>query len=452
MFTDQGGYMGIAGSPTRNELDALLKVSMALTGSLDLENVLQTAIDGAVEILALDTGAIYLLHQDELHLGATTPPLPPEFPDEFRRAPLSDHPHLQRSLQSGETVFVQDFPLEDLTPAERGVCESRGLRTLFCVPLISDEGPIGVFIVGTTVDTRELTSKDEDLCRTLSHQVSLAITNSRLYESVQTSYKQMEEAQLKLLKNNETLARTNEELKKAKKVREKFLALMSHELRTPLTVINSYLSFILDRGFGNPTSELREILLVMKDQGKNQLTLIEDLLNISRLESGHFSIFHEECQPGELMSDVIKAFRPLQMEKEIEIIMDLATDLPTVYWDRSKIMQVFQNLVGNALKFTPPGGRVSVSVRPKGDFVEFRVSDNGIGIPTEYVEQIFDRFFQVDSGPTRQYGGSGLGLSFTREIVHAHNGKVFVESEEGVGSTFLTLIPPGEMKQADEGL
>ncbi|MDF1526114.1 MAG: ATP-binding protein [bacterium] len=151
------------------------------------------------------------------------------------------------------------------------------------------------------------------------------------------------------------------------------------------------------------------------------------------------------------MSDVIKAFRPIQKEKDIEIILDLAADLPTMYWDRSKITQVIQNLLGNALKFTPHGGRVSVAVRLKGDFIEFQVSDNGIGIPKEHVEQIFDRFFQVDSSPTRQYGGSGLGLSFTREIVHAHNGMVFVESKEGVGSIFLTLLPQGEMKQEGEG-
>jgi len=440
--------MGPEDGASRNELDALLKVSTALTSSLELGDVLQTAIDGAVDVLALQTGAIYLIEKDELLLGATTPSLPPDFPAEYRRALLDDHPHIQRCLQSDEAVFIRDFQLEDLTPAERGVCEARGLKTVFYVPLTNDRGPIGVFIVGTTAGTRDFAPRDENLCRTLSHQVSLAITNARLYESVRAANTQLEEAQSRLLKNNETLARVNEELKKAKEVRDKFLALMSHELRTPLTVINSYVTFILDRGFGNPSTELRDILSVLKEQGKNQLGLIEDLMNLARLESGQFRLHREPCQPGELVGSVIKAFRPVRETKDMEVILDLAPDLPTVYWDQQKMIQVFQNLVGNALKFTPAGGRVTVSVRSKVDFIEFRVSDNGIGIPRKNVDQIFDRFFQVDSSPTRQHGGSGLGLSFVREIILAHNGKVFVESEEGEGSTFLVLVPPGEMQPA----
>lgn len=436
--------MGDEVSIAHKEFDALLKVSTALTSSLELSNVLQTAIDGAVDVLSLDTGAIYLIEQDELHLGATTPPLPPGFPEEYRKAPLTDHPHIQRCLQSGGTVFIQDYRLEELSAAERGVCEARGLKSVFYVPLTTDEGPIGVFIVGTTADTRVFTVTDENLCRTLSHQVALAITNSRLYESIQTAYSQLEEAQGKLLDNYETLASLNEDLKKAKEVRDKFLALMSHELRTPLTVINSYLSLVLDRDFGNPSPELRDILSIMKKQGKKQLILIEDLLNLARLESGQFHLLREPCQPRELLKNVIETFRPIQEERGIAVTLDLAPDLPIVYWDHQRMTQVFQNLVGNALKFTPPGGRVTVSVRPKVDFIEFRVSDNGIGIPKESVEQIFERFFQVDSSPTRQYGGSGLGLAFVREMVLAHDGKVFVESEEGVGSTFLVLIPPGE--------
>jgi signal transduction histidine kinase len=443
--------MSFAADVTHRELDALLKVSTALTSSLELSNVLQTAIDGAVDILAIDSGAIYLIEQGELLLGATTPSLPPDFPDEYRKAPLGDHPHIQRCLQSDETVFIHDSLLADLTSAERGVCEARELKTVFYIPLTTEEVSIGVFIVGSS-DTRAFTPKEESLCRTLSHQVALAITNSRLYESVQIAYSQLEEAQAELLKNNEDLARMNEDLNKAKEVRDRFLALMSHELRTPLTVINGYLSFILDRGFGKPTPELRDILSTMKEQGQNQLILIEDLMNLARLDSGHFQLVREPCQPGELVGSVIKAFRPLQEEKDIEVTLDLAPDLPTVSWDHQKMNQVFQNLVGNALKFTPSGGRVSVSVYPKSDFVEFRVSDNGIGIPEEIVKQIFDRFFQADSSPTRQYEGSGLGLTFAQEIIHSHEGKIIVESEEGAGTTFIVLIPPGEMTDhGDEG-
>lgn len=424
-----------------SELDALLKVSTALTSSLELGEVLQAAIDGAIDVLDLDTGAIYLLEQDELVLGATTPPLPPRFPQHYSRALLSDHPHAQRSLESGDTVFVRDLASEQITEAERGVCETRGLRSVFFVPLISEAGPIGVFIVGTTENVRDITPADQDLCRTLSHQVTLAVTNAHLYESVLTALSQFEAAQTTLLETNRALVDTNMELRKAKEVRDKFLALMSHELRTPLTVIISYLAFILDRGFGDPSEDLKGILSIMREQGKVQLGLIDDLLDLSRLEAGHFKLMREPDEVGNLVDKVVEAFRPLRDEKEIQMRVDTASDLPTVHWDRKRMTQVFQNLVGNALKFTAPGGMVTVSACAKAGFLELRVSDTGIGIPEESRKQIFDSFYQVDSSSTRKYGGSGLGLAFVKEIVRAHGGRVFVKSHEGAGSSFIVLLP-----------
>jgi CheY-like chemotaxis protein len=136
-------------------------------------------------------------------------------------------------------------------------------------------------------------------------------------------------------------------------------------------------------------------------------------------------------------------FRPRLEEKRIELRMDVEPDLPASHWDYQKMMQVFQNLVDNALKFTPAGGWIGITARLRGDFIEVLVADNGIGIPKEKVGQVFDRFYQVDSSATRRYGGVGLGLSIVREIVLAHNGKIFVESEEGKGTTFQVLMPHG---------
>lgn len=169
-------------------------MSAALTGALEMPEVLQTAIDGAVDVLDLDSGAIYLLSGDTLFLGATTPALPTDFPDEFRRAPLTDHPHIMRSLESGETIHCPEMSRETLTDAERRVCESRGLTTLLYVPLIIDSEPVGVFIVGTSGRIHEFSATDANLCRTLSHQVALAITNARLYESVRAARLELEHA------------------------------------------------------------------------------------------------------------------------------------------------------------------------------------------------------------------------------------------------------------------
>ena len=181
------GGSGAVSDISGNRLDALLRVSAALTGALEMPHVLQAAIDGAVDVLELDTGAIYLVSGDTLFLGATTPALPPGFPDEYRRAPLDEHPHIAACLDAARTLFVRDVADEELTDAERGVCETRGLTSIFYVPLIIDGEPVGIFMVATTGTIRELGPVDSNLCRTLAHQVALAITNARLFESVRAA-------------------------------------------------------------------------------------------------------------------------------------------------------------------------------------------------------------------------------------------------------------------------
>lgn len=181
-----------------NHLEVLLNVSHTLTRSLKLTDVLQTAIDGAIDVLSLDTGAIYLFEQEELFLGATSPPLPADFPDKYRRARLSDHPHIHQCLHSGKNLFIQDCQLEEFTSEERGVVEARGLKSVLYVPIVAEDDSIGVFILGTTAETMTFKTIDDRLCSTLAHQVALAITNARLYESVQHANIQLEKSHVRL--------------------------------------------------------------------------------------------------------------------------------------------------------------------------------------------------------------------------------------------------------------
>jgi HD-GYP domain-containing protein (c-di-GMP phosphodiesterase class II) len=172
--------------PAEN-LATLLKVSSNLASTLDLAEVLQIAIESAVHVLGLDTGAIYTLDRDSLYLGATTPPLPTNFPEELRAAHLDDHPHLKKAVLTRGPVCLRDARTEDLTPAERTVVESRRLVTILYFPLLLRDEVIGVFIVGTTGSTRQLTGEEIDLCYILAYQVSLAIENAHLYQKAQTA-------------------------------------------------------------------------------------------------------------------------------------------------------------------------------------------------------------------------------------------------------------------------
>ncbi len=283
--------------------------------------------------------------------------------------------------------------------------------------------------------------------------LELESTNEELqasYVQLQTTAAELEEAQSRLQENYDMLQAMNKELKRANDVKNKFLSIMSHELRTPLTVINGYLSLVLEKNYGKPSKSLRDVLSVVKEQGVNQLHLIEDLLDLTRIESGEYKLDRQPCNPEEILRKIISSYKPSIDEKKITVTLDVEGDIPDVYWDYQKILQIFQNLLDNAQKFTPAGGWVAFSIKSKTDFVEIRVSDNGIGIPKEQQSYIFDRFYQVDSSSTRQFGGSGLGLSIVREIVIAHNGKIFVDSEEEKGTTFLILLPPGDPDSVSE--
>lgn len=171
-----------------SELSLLLQVSSELAASLDLDEVLQTAIECAVGALRLDTGAIYLVDGADLLLGATTPPVPPEFPDGFRREPLAEHPHIERCVREHEPVSLDDWTSADMTESERAVCEARGLRSLLYVPLEVGDEPVGAFIVGSVGRVHPFSEAHIDLCRALSHEIGLALANARLHESLQRAY------------------------------------------------------------------------------------------------------------------------------------------------------------------------------------------------------------------------------------------------------------------------
>ncbi len=292
--------------------------------------------------------------------------------------------------------------------------------------------------------TKALREKQEEINRKYIEVESANEELQASYLQLQSTATELEDAQSKLLENYNILKAMNDELQQANEVKNKFLSIMSHELRTPLTVINGYLSLVLDKNYGNPSKELRDIISVVKEQGNNQLGLIEDLLDLTRIESGEYKLNKQAFLPDVLIHKAVENFRPEFEAKEIEVTVETDQEMPTVHWDFHKMLQVLQNLLDNALKFTPAGGRISLSARSKSDFVELQVVDNGIGIPKDRQNQIFERFYQVDSSSTRRYGGSGLGLSIVREIVVAHNGKVFVESGEEKGTSFLILMPPGE--------
>jgi len=237
------------------------------------------------------------------------------------------------------------------------------------------------------------------------------------------------------------LRRVNEELAKTNRAKSTFLSMVSHELRTPLSVVRGYLSLILEGKIGPEPERILDALRVADKRARHLQHLIEELLDLSRIESGRLSLHKEPVAVGKHVREVVEMFRSDQDRRKLSIAVEIPEALPDALADHDKIHQIFTNFLSNAVKFTGEGGRIVVSGRVAGSMLEFAVADTGIGIPADKLSLVFDKFYQVDSSDKRMYPGTGLGLAIVKMIVSALGGTVQVESRVGEGSTFTFTLP-----------
>lgn len=244
------------------------------------------------------------------------------------------------------------------------------------------------------------------------------------------------------------LERANEELRRIDQMKSEFVSVASHELRTPLTAIKNAVQLVLRKKAGD-INETQTKFLSMADRNIDRLTnILNDLLNLSRIESGRMPMKFEEVDLKGIVSSTIASFRPQAEGRSIRLGSRVPDDLPSVYGDPEKIEQIFVNLIGNALKFTPEGGEILVSAErlhgreeEHGGMVAVSVRDTGIGIPEEHLKSIFEKFYQVEGSLQRSVGGTGLGLAITKGLVELHHGSIWAQSEVGKGSTFTFTLP-----------
>ena len=239
---------------------------------------------------------------------------------------------------------------------------------------------------------------------------------------------------------SQELQRLNEQLQQASKAKSNFLANMSHELRTPMNAILGFVEMVLDEIYGEVPPHLREPLTDIQTNGKHLLRLINDVLDLSKIEAGRMELVLAEYSVQDVVETVRTSLQSLALEKGLEFVAAAGDNIPVALGDPKRITQCLMNLVGNALKFTKHG-RVAVWVEQQGENLLFRVSDTGIGIPKEELENIFREFQQVDTAITREFTGTGLGLNITKKFVEMHGGRIWVESELGQGSTFFFNLP-----------
>jgi len=258
-----------------------------------------------------------------------------------------------------------------------------------------------------------------NLLKAFASQSSLAIYNARLFHEIE---------------------RKGEQLAVASQHKSQFLANMSHELRTPLNAILGYTELMLDGLYGDLPSKTTEVLERVQKNGTHLLGLINDVLDLSKIEAGQLVLSLEEYSLKDIVQTVVSATESLAAAKKLPLKVDVADGLPLGHGDARRIAQVLLNLLGNAIKFTDVG-EVRIAAQMANAMFCVAVADTGPGIPASEQARIFNEFHQIDSSNTKKKGGTGLGLAIAKQIVEMHGGRIWVESTVGKGSTFQMEIP-----------
>ena len=281
---------------------------------------------------------------------------------------------------------------------------------------------------------------------TILHDRTEALEKARLYEQLERASKQLEEkvreATGELVRRNELLQRQAIELEQASQLKSQFLANMSHEFRTPLNAILGYTSMLLQGVNGELAPPQRKNLGRVDSNAKHLLTIINDLLDISRIEAGKMPLHLEQFELPTLVGELLAEVEPLIQKSRLSAATDLASDLPPLVSDRQKVKQIVLNLLTNAIKFTPHGAvQLIARYHAEADEISLAVRDTGIGIAEHDQQKIFEDFRQADDSVTRQYGGAGLGLSICRRLANMLEGRIALASTLGAGSTFTLYVP-----------
>lgn len=273
----------------------------------------------------------------------------------------------------------------------------------------------------------------------------------KLYQQSSTKYKECNVTASKLnkpkqsIKQNECSQKTIEEqiiqMKKLDKIKSNFLSITSHELRTPMSIIKGYIQIMLKGNLGSINNEQIKALEIILRNSNRLDTLIQDILDISRLESGTMKFITEKTNMKNILEQTIEPIQSFADIKNIKITINLEENLPDLIIDQERIKQVIINLLNNAIKFSYEDSIVTISFKKTEEYVLFEIQDFGIGIPKDKQDKIFEIFYQVDARKDRNFGSAGLGLAISRGIILAHGGNIWVESEPGKGSTFRFTLP-----------
>ena len=405
------------------ELKALGEVSQAVSSTLDHQTVLDTIVARAAQLSGTHGGVIYEYDEatETFHLRATHR-LEDELVEALRREPL----RLGEGATGQAAATRAPFQVTNLLDQKeytltrvRSVLARLGYRSILAVPLIFEQRMLGALVVHRQ-EMGAFAPAVVDLLQTFAAQSALAIQNARLFREIEDKGRQLEAAS---------------------RHKSEFLANMSHELRTPLNAITGFSEVLLERMFGEINPKQTEYLQDILSSGRHLLSLINDILDLSKIEAGRMELTLAQFHLPLALDNAITLVKERAARHGIGLDISVDPALGEFVGDERKIKQILLNLLSNAVKFTPEGGRIGVKAGLADGAVEIAVSDTGIGIAPKDQEAIFEEFRQVGSDEARKVEGTGLGLTLTKKFVEMHGGRIWVESDVGKGSTFRFTLP-----------
>lgn len=410
------------------ELQALNQIATTVNQSLELQELLDSALEKVIEVTSFESGYVELLdaEKNKLHLKSYR-----GFTADLLNLSVDPSEGASESRQLSREVVETHAPviLENAQAANVGIpLIAAGYRTFIAFPVQSKNKIIGTFTLASRTP-HSFTAQDLQLLSSIGNQLGTALENASLYQ-----------------KEQETVGK----LMELDRIKSEFLSNISHELRTPLTSIIGFSEILLDKLAGELSAEQESFIKNMNTSGQYLLEIINNLLDLSKIKAGKMEIHSQRFSLRELIKTIQQTIIPMTYKKGLlfEVIVDDEIDM--IYTDEGKMKQILLNLLGNAVKFTPAKGEIGLQVKKSrsagAPAIEIAIQDTGIGIPENALKKIFDEFQQIDGSYTRDYPGTGLGLAITKRFVEILNGEISVNSQTGLGTTFKVVIPVQEMR------
>jgi len=406
-------------------LSTLQKISHLITTTLDEREILRRLRPSLIKNLGVDKVLIIL---DKFIF--------PEENIENRELLLT----LKRLNENFEKTSYFEGPHEQKDPfleeTQNQILKNSKISHFLVLPLNTSRERIGIIFFGWKNPFKEIDETQKEVLQLFSSQLSQAIENARLFEEV---YHAQRELELKVKERTHELEEALEKLEKISKMKSDFVSAVSHELRGLLTPIKGYTSLLINGSFGTLPVQATERLKRIDKHTDSLIDMINKLLDIARIESGREEILINKNNLTELIKNTAELFLPQIKEKGLNLEVNVPQDLYAQF-DPKQIERVLVNLVGNAIKFTPQGGKITIEAKELDKEVEVSVKDTGVGISPEDKEKIFDEFYRTKASINSEIQGSGLGLSLVKRIIQVHGGKIGVESELGKGSRFFFTL------------